>query len=110
MLNRVDIDTEVKLSLVDLKRKRVIKFSNGFSGSNLDDLETGWNRIFLQSTEMAKDGKILKLVCKTVNGSVVSNHIHSTYNELLVNIKDVLDNMVGKSISNIYHIKIYSYE
>lgn len=105
-----EADTRVKLSLIDLKRKKVIGFSYGFTGSNLNDLETAWNRIFLQSTQSTRDDKALKLVCKTANGSVVSNYIRSENNILLIQIKHFLDNMVGKSISDIYNIKFLPLE
>lgn len=92
-----------KVSLNELKRKGLLRLPNGFGGSNLMDMETGWNRIFLKSTSLENKNTALRLHCSTAKGSEVSASIRSDDKSLLSKIRVVLEQqMIGKSISEIY--------
>jgi len=102
-----DLELGTKFSLSDLERRKLLRLPSGFGGSNLEDMETAWNKIFLKSVDIEHKGKTLKLLCATASGSEVSASIRSDNQELLVRVSKALNqNMIEKSISDIYNEKI----
>lgn len=99
-----------KKSLRELKKDGLIKLSNVFSGSGLENRETGLNRIFLKSVELTNDNKKLKLTAETKDKNEKCGYIRSENKEILEEIKNVLETMMDKSISEIYNEKIFIYE
>ncbi|HEY4694731.1 MAG TPA: hypothetical protein VIH52_02090 [Candidatus Nanoarchaeia archaeon] len=98
---------EPKRSLNDLKREGLLKLPSGFGGTNIDDMESGWNNIFLNGTEIGSHGKALKLLCKTKRGSEVSASIRSEDKRLLLKIEGILGSLIGDPISNLYYKKVF---
>jgi len=98
-----NLDPRVKFSLKELEIKDLVRLPSGFGGFNPNDMETGWNRIFLVKTAIENKGKSIRLFCRTANGSDVSASIRSDDGNLLEKINDMLSQvMLGKSISDIY--------
>lgn len=95
-------------SLRELEEKRLLKLSKGFGGwlPSGTKIETGLNKLVLKRLELTNDGKAVRLICK--NGA--TGYIRSEDTNLLNEIRNVLKNLKGKTISEIYSKKVIAYE
>ena len=90
-------------SLKELKDKKYIIYG-GYVGTNVMDMESSGQKIFLESTEIMPN-KCLKLNCITAEGSKVNKYIRSGNKELLGNIQNTLKGMKGKPMNKILYGK-----
>lgn len=98
-------------SLKELEGQQLLKFSKSFGGSysGLDIIHAGFNKLFLKRVEVTSGGD-LKLTVGTQTKNGQSGHIRSDNKNLLKEIKNVLETMIGKTLSEVYHEKIIVYE
>jgi len=95
-------------SLRSLEDQGLIKLSNSFGGFSPagGKMETGLNRLFLECVESNNNGKALILVCK----NKARGYVRSDDNSLLLEIRNTLMDLEGKSISEIYNEKVFIYK
>ena len=98
-------------SLKELETQGVLKFPKSFGGSysGMDIIHAGLNELFLKRIELTSVGD-LKLIVETKAKNERSGHIRSDNKELLKEIKNVFDLIIGKTLSEVYHEKIIVYE
>lgn len=94
------------VTLKDLENRKLITLSYGFGGSNTMDMETGLNNIFLKNIELIKNDTSLRLTGETTRGSDVTGYIRSNDPELLKEIKNEIEKLKNKSISEVYSTKL----
>lgn len=94
------------VTLKDLENRELITLSHSFDGSNIMDMETGLNNIFLRNIESIKNNASLRLTGETTSGSEVTGYIRSNNPELLKEIKNEIEKLKDKSISEVYYAKL----
>ncbi len=95
-------------SLQELKDQKLLNFSNSnFGGwySSEDINYAGNNELFLKRIKITSSGD-LELIVETKIKNELSGYIRSNNKKMLREIKNVLESMIGKTVSEIYHNKI----
>lgn len=99
-------------SLKELEAQKLLKLEKGpgmWSDSRSDHPETDFNELFLKRIEITTNGDI-KLAEETRTKNEQSRYIRSNDKNLLREIKNVLETMIGKSLDEIYREKIIVHE
>lgn len=98
-------------SLKELEDQKLLRFQRGFSkwsSSSYDNPINDLKKLFLKKVEIMDTGN-LKLTVKTEAQGEQVNHIYSDNKDLLKEIKNVLETMIDKRLSEAYHEKIIVY-
>ena len=101
----------LKKSLKELEEQKLLKFQKSFGAwslSSYDDPTNDINKLFLKKIDVINTGD-LKLIVETEAKNEQFNYIRSDNKDLLKEIKDILETMIGKKLSEVYHEKIIIY-
>lgn len=98
-------------SLKELETQEVLRFPKSFGGSfsGMDIIHAGFNDLFLKRIELTH-ARDLKLIVETKTKNEQVGYIRSNNKDLLKEIKNVLETMIGKSLSEVYYEKIITHE
>lgn len=98
-------------SLKELEEQKLLTFPTSFGGwfSGMDIIHAGPNELLLKRVEVTSREDLV-LVVETMTKNEQTGHLRSDNKNLLKEIKNVLEAMVGKTVSEVYHEKIIVYE